>query len=347
MNKMMLWFWLSCKRQVKRPFFLLLLLFLPAGIWGISRAEENASDKIAIALYADGDPWNMQLAEELRKEDTAFRFYICDSEEVLKEDVMSEDAECGYMLTKGLKTKLDTGKQRRSITMVTSPSTIVGKLATEKVFAGLFRIYGRDILEQYSREGQPFLNLSKRNVWGELEPIYDWHLDNGSTFSFRYETITGGEVKKDTVKAAFPIRGIVAVFVFVMGMAAAVTAGEDEKNGLFAAVAVERKKSYMLVQIGAAVFLAGASALLALTVSNSLESWWKEAIAMLTYAIITVFFSYAGIRIFKNPLVTAGFIPFFIIISLVACPVFIDLSVYVPFLKTVRLFLPPYYYLIM
>ena len=80
MDKIVLWFFLSCKRQLKKPFFLILLLILPAGVWMFHKAEEESSGKISIALYMDGDElglleqWRGKQAGMLLKEEgTGFR----------------------------------------------------------------------------------------------------------------------------------------------------------------------------------------------------------------------------------------------------------------------------------
>lgn len=347
MSKTFLWFLLSCKRVLKRPFFLLLLLLIPAGMWLFHETGTKGADKIVIALYTEGDAWNESVAEELINSGSSFEYYRCASGEELIEDVMSGRAECGYIFPAGLFEKLQKGTYKRAVTLVTSPSTVAAKLASEAVFAGLFRVYGVNLLEGYAEKGEPFQDFQKDAVWEELNPLFHDYLTNGSTFAFEYATEDGGVIKQDTVKAVFPVRGIVAVFIFVMGLAAAVTAGEDEQNGLWRAVNNGRKQLYMAAQIAAPVFLSCLSAMACLYVSGSSRGILKELSVLVLYGFLIILFSWFLQRLLKNPLLLSGLIPFFIIISLVVCPVFADLSIFVPAFKELRFLLPPAWYLVM
>lgn len=350
MNKIWLWFYLSCKRQLKRPFFLILLLAIPAGLWLFHQEETKSQDKISIALYTEGDEWNHQVVKELVKTPHSFEFYLTDSKEELIGDVTAKKAECGYIFPKGLKKKLDSGQYRRAILMVVSPSTVTAKLASETIFAGLFRVYGRDLLKHYSKTGKTFSETSRTmqrgaSAWEELEPLFDKYLENGSTFAFEYKTVSGGTLEQESVKVVFPVRGIVAVFIFVMGLAAAVTSCEDQKRGLFMTVSNAKKAACMIAQLAAPVVFTCGCALLCLLVTGNVEQIGKELSTLFLYGLAVVLFSYLMIRILGNSLVIAGLIPFFIIGSLTACPVFMDLSVFLPVLKLVRYFFLPYYYL--
>lgn len=345
MNKVLLWFLLSCKRVLKRPFFLLLLLLIPAGMWLFHNEETKGTDKISIALCTEGDSFNERVADELMRSASSFEYYRCGTKEELMDDVMSGRAECGYIFPSGLLKKLENGTHKRAVTVVTAPSTVTAKLASEAVFAGMFRVYGGRLLEGYAGKGEPFQDFQADVAWAELEPLFQEYLENGSTFSFEYGTEDGSVMKTDTAKAAFPVRGIVAIFVFVMGLAAAVTAGEDEQNGLWKGVRSGRKQIYMAAQVAAPVFLSCLSALVCLYVSGNAVGFLRESATLLLYGIFIAFFSWILLRLLKNPLLLSGLIPFFIILSLVACPIFADLSVFIPVLKELRYLLPPAYYL--
>lgn len=120
MDKIVLWFFLSCKRQLKKPFFLILLLILPAGVWMFHKAEEESSGKISIALYMDGDEWNEKVAETLSEGEHSFEFYQCETLQELQDDVAGEKAECGYYFPTGFRELLKEGGYRRSVKLYVS-----------------------------------------------------------------------------------------------------------------------------------------------------------------------------------------------------------------------------------
>lgn len=262
------------------------------------KAEEESSGKISIALYMDGDEWNEKVAETLSEGEHSFEFYQCETLQELQDDVAGEKAECGYYFPAGFRELLKEGGYRRSVKLYVSPSTVADKLSSEVVFAGFFQVFGRELLEEYTRTGQPFeearaggrTGMEPEQIWEELEPLYDQYLENGSTFAFEYRTMGAGVLKKDSVTAVFPVRGICAVFIFVMGLAAAVTAGEDESRGLYCAVTAGRKRSYLLAQLAAPVLLSCVSAFICLTISGNLRGIGREWAALLVYGLMTLLF---------------------------------------------------------
>lgn len=345
MNKAGLWFYLSLKRQTKRLVFLLLLVALPSGLWFFRKAEKTETDSIAIALYAGESEWNHQVADELLSGEHSFEFYMSHSEEELREDVAARRAECGYIFSEDLLEKMETGRYRRGITVVTAPSTAVDKLSSEVVFSGLFSVWGRSLLETYSREGEPF--QGEKEVWKRLEPLYDTYLENGSTFSVQYETEGGTDLGKPSMKQTFPARGMTAVFIFVIGLTAAVTACEDEKRGLFSSLSGIRREAAVLACLAAPVFLACVSGFAALMISGEAEcgEWISEVFHLLVYGGMCTLFSWILCRTVKNSLAVACLIPFFAVASLVFCPVLIALSSFISWVPAVSKFFLPYYYL--
>ena len=346
MNKMGLWFYLSLKRQTKRLFFLLLLLALPAGLWLLREAERPEEDAIAIALYAGESDWNRRVADELLSGEHSFEFYLSGSEEELREDVAARRAECGYIFSEDLLEKLESGRFKRSITLVAAPSTAVDKLSSEVVFSGLFTVWGRSLLETYSREGEVF--QGEKEVWKRLEPMYDHYLENGSTFAFQYETEGRTQLGKPSMKQTFPARGLTAVFIFVMGLTAAVTVCEDEKRGLFSTLSGLGREAAVFSCLAAPVFLSCVSGFAALAAAGQLSSssWILEGIRLIVYGGMCTLFSWGLCRIVKNPLAVACLIPFFASASLILCPVFIELSMFFPWASAAAKFFLPYYYLV-
>ena len=349
------WYIYSCKRLLKKPLFLLLLISLPLGMRAFRGAEKESGGSIAIALYTGGDAFNEQVADALGKDAQSFSFYRCGSEEELRNDVASGRAECGYCFPEGLKERLDAGDYKRAIRAVTSPSTVASGIASESVYAGLFSVYGRELLRQYAVSGQAFAGARElfpaERIWEELEPLYDKYLRNGSTFAFAYETAAGSAVEEAQAFASFPARGMGAVFILVMGLGAAVTAGEDGRRGLYLAMTEARKAACQLMQIGAAVSFAALSVLVSLAVSGSFPrpcgpgSLFQECAALALYGASAAVFSWGLLAAVKRPQAIAGLIPFFILGSLAVCPVFADLSRFIPVIKIIRWGFLPWYYL--
>lgn len=353
------WFILSWKRITKYPLFLLLFLLLPLGAFFFRQAEQEDTGKIPIALSVEESEWNLSVAEVLLQEDSGFDFYLCESVEELKEDVAAGRAECGFSLPADLKERLDSGDYKRAIRVICSPAAVVDGIASETVFAGLFQVYGRDLLEEYVKYGEAFeparLQLEQTELeecaeellWQQVELLYEKALSDGSTFAFAYETMDGDVLKEETIKAVFPVKGVGAVLLFIMGLAAAVLTAEDEQRGFYRGMTRKKRHAFQLISIFAVVLLFSVSVLSSVFISGEARTAGQEIMNMVLYCGMITIFSFVLFSFFPNPLLLSSLIPFFLLGCLVVCPVFADLSPFVPALSVIRKFFLPWYYLTM
>lgn len=370
MNDRLIWLWLSVKRQLKRPLFVVFLLAVPAVMVFLSRLEQADSGRIAVAVYAEDETLAPEVIGLLESAEGVFEFYTVPSAEAVKEDVAARRAECGYIFGEDLKGKLDSGNYRRCITVISAPSTVLAELSTEVVYARLIEVYGRELLKTYSEEGEGLSFLPEEERWEALEPLYEKYASNGSTFSFEYVTAeeafgedapgvagalqgTDSAAWEDAAEraenagglAGLPVRGVGAVCMFIMGLFSAAWLVKDEESGLFAAVSGNWRSFCRAVSAGAPVFLLGLSVLAAVFFSGGGGNLLKEAALMAVYAVLVAAFSMALERLLGRAEILLGLLPFLAIASLVVCPVFADLSYFVPAFRLLRLLFVPYYYL--
>ena len=246
MRKLAWWFCMfgmTLRRALYRPVFLLFLLIFPLGMGALHQVEKRDSGRIAVALCPGTDAWNQALAERLESEESrSFFFYPCGTEEEAKEAVMTGRAECAYLFPERLKERLDEGHYTRAVRVLVSPSTVAEKIISEKIFSELFEVYGRELLADYGKNGAAFQTVMARcqtteareKACGMLLELYEKYRSNGSTFTFDYQTLQGGTaLQTGAIKVVFPVRGLTAVFLFIMGLAASVMAGEDAERGLY------------------------------------------------------------------------------------------------------------------
>lgn len=343
--KIITWFGLACKRQLKHPFFIVMLLLMPAALWGFSRLEQQDSGKIAVALYGEEQELVSEISSNLTAQDGMFQFYVCESEQMLKDDVASRKAECGYMFTEDFKKKLDERNFKRSIKVYAAPSTIMEELAKEVVFASVIEAYGKVILEQFLDQSDIFTAPDMEQLQNELIGIYELQQRQGRTFSFRYETLSTEPIEDSVARIAFPVKGMLAIYLMVIGMFSAVTVMKDQRRGLFVTLPYGYAIPCKLAVLAAPVFLAGVSAWLTLLVTGNAEAIWKEAAALMVYLLLVTFVCYLWKLIVRDPLLLCSLIPIFILASLVICPVFFDIGQWLPGVAKLRYLLLPYYYI--
>lgn len=363
MKRVSVWFLLSCKRYGKKLSFLLILLLLPFGMAVLGAAEHDKSQEIRIAVYVqNGQEKELggRLGERLASrspEDGMFHFYLCENEQQLRDDVVSRRAECGYVIEDGLEDKLNRNSYKRCITVYSSPSTVTAKLSAEVVFSVMMELYDKDLLQGYVADGNVFENIGEIGSPVRTEAVekagelYETWMGSGKTFHFEYASPDTREDGTATAPSAaqtlFPVRGLVAVCLFIIGLYGAVTAGIDEQKGLFLPLPYRFRIPCRTACIAGPVCMAAVSGLLAIWVGGSGQGIWKELTAMGGYIILVVAFSVLLGAVCKKPQVLCCLIPFFIIGSLVFCPVMIDAGKFLPVFNQLGKFFLPYYYLML
>lgn len=134
----------------------MLLLLLPLAALGIGKMESQGENRIRIAVCtAQGTEqeasWlSRQLARNLAERAKGmFDFYLCASEQEVKDEVASRRAECGYAIDPNLEEKLNQKQWKKVIRLYTAPSTVAGPLSAETVFHELAALYNRELLQMY------------------------------------------------------------------------------------------------------------------------------------------------------------------------------------------------------
>ncbi len=375
-----IWFLLSCKRYLKKHTFLLILLLLPVGAFLIRDREKNDQQNILIAVYArrQGEELGQKLAVGQKQEQTAsaleqqlasrliqiheerenalFQFYLCDSEEQVKNDVAARKAECGFVLSENLRQKLDTHDAKRCIVVYSAPSTVLASLSAEIVAAALMELYDREIFLNYVAETvkepeagmEAVPDLTEEQIKREAGQLYDKWLESGAVFRFQYRhydeegDLASKESQERDIRI-FPVRGMVAVYLFLVGLYSAVMLGMDEEKGLFLPLSGCRLWR-RLAELAAPVFLAGLSGAAALYAGGCLADRTREFLGMAAYIMAVCCFSFVMKCICRKPQVLSCMIPFFLVGSLIFSPVLVDISRFFPETAWVsRLFLPTYY----
>ncbi len=366
------WFFLSCKRYLRKVSFLLILLVLPAATFFVRGLEEKEGQEVRIAVCvetadSDGTDGKTALLEEelleaLTKQEGdeedadgsgLFRFYECGSEEEVKAQVASRQAECGYVFSGNLRGKLDEGDYKRCIRVYSAPSTVLADLSTEVVFAALMKLYDREIFLDYVMEAQVLRDSGGESGWGGeafdggMEPggaegletlageLYDKWLASGSTFRFAYRYQNRGGQGLDSeggteAAGVFPVRGIVAVYLLLVGMYSAVMLGYDEEKGLFLPLSSGRRLVCRMAVLAAPVFLAALSALGALRTGGCFGDLAREFGVMGVYVLAVCGFSYGLKIICRKPQAVCCLIPLVLVGSLVFSPVFVDIRQFFP-----------------
>lgn len=395
MRQAAVWFWLSCRRYLRRISFAAILLLLPVGAYVLHLAEKSGDNRIPVAVcVADlgtgtagsgreigrgtgqaeegtlsmqgadmeaGEGTGADLAVRLLKSltdeqrdagDGMFVFYACDSVEQVKDEVASRRAECGYAITSDLGERMAENDYKRSIRVYSAPTTVTAQLSQEVVFAELAALYDRELFLEYVEQGAAFdfagepESAARQDLAARAGERYDAWFGDGSTFQFVYEVVetTDGEMADDPSGMSFPIRGLAALLVYLTGIYSAAMGAADQKRGLFLPVSWKNRTLCRIASLGAPVALAACSALGAILAGGSWGHTGRELAAMVLYTGAVLIFSWLLCLICREPGRICMLLPFFLMGSLIFCPIFLDAGRFLPEAEWIgKLFLPWYY----
>ena len=351
MKKISLWFFLLVKRQLKNIVLLIFLIGLPLCafiITHIPKALESGTPRIGIVLL-DMDPISVSTANALISDTSVLEFYTCDSAEALYKSIENGDTDCGYIFSKDLTAQLDNKSYKGCITLIKNSSEFISSLSNEILFSALFRVYGKNIATNYISGSSLFSSIKASAIKMSNEK-YDYYVNGAATFHIDFDTLsTDGDTSSlnaiQVEKSSFPIRGILAILIFIAGLFGCVQWLKDSENGVFAPMSYSFQRISRILYIIIPTLLFAISSLITIYLANVQVAPWIELKSMFFYILLIIVFCSLLSYIVRKSTLLISLIPIFIIGSLVLCPIFINMAAFLPITNILNKLFLPYYYL--
>lgn len=373
MKRYLIWFSLMMKRMLKKPAFVLLLLMMPLFAVVFTKLEqgESAGNIVGIMIEMESEEaWNRKLLSVLAmpepQDDSIIRFRVYENREDLLRDVENGELECGIMLPGDLKERLNTGTWQDAVTIYRTASAGMTEIVKEKVASIVFTLYSEESYVNYIENTEAFSMAEGNESGPAIEEIisfaqeaYEEHLADGSTFAFVYhgDDSIGRSEKEELTTPTFRLRGILAVCIFLSGLCGLLTDWQDRREERFVRIAPSQITTAVNVWIP--TIYTSVIALLCLSLTGQLSAvdsgqWqiWltgvgKEAVFLLFYQFLIVCYCSIIRLILRKQEMIAAAIPMLTFASIICCPVWIRLAVYVPFFHILEKLFPATYYLLL
>lgn len=350
MKKTALWFYLLTKRQLKNIILLAFLFAMPVTAFIITRippSDDSGRPRIGIVFDAT-DETAAKTVDFLVNDDPSIEFYVSPDEKSLVMDIDKGIAECGYILPGDLTKRLNTRSYRGSITLIRKSSDFLPSVTNEIVFSALFRVYGKDIASGWIKKS-PIFSDFRTGALQMLDEKYDYYLDGAATFHIDFKTLSSEGTTKpldaETKAPVFPLRGILAVLIYVSGLFGCIQWLRDSEKGVFLAMSRYFRLSGRILYVFIPAMLFGISGLATISLSGLWIGFPNECITMLLYVCLITTFGALFSCLIRKSSYMASLMPVFILGSLVLCPVFIDLNAFFPMTGILNKLFLPYYYL--
>ena len=344
------WLLLLGKRQLKRPAFLAVLVLIPLLCGLLFRAGGSDSQGVPVALACENpDALTQEAMDSLCAQTGVFRFYVCGEGQAAR-DVEARRAECGYVFPENLEQLLWEGQAEGSVQVYVSPSSVAAQLSYEVVYAALFSGYAEEVFVDYMENNPLFAQEDPRSLEQEARDSYRENRDNGRTFSFVFERLSGGgesqEVEGGSFSAslAVSIRGMLAVFVFLGGLMGALDSLRDERRQAYLAAPAGLRRWVPLLAVSVPAALTALSAGAALLAAGLIHGLLREWGLLLAYWLLVTGFCALLADLLRREVLLCAAIPVLVMGSLVFSPVFLRLGSLLPVFRILeKLFVPTYY----
>lgn len=341
---------LFIKRCFKKLSFILLLLAIPVLCLLLKNTAKSGSSSITAGIFIEQEsPLALQISNNLTGRYDSVKFELCGDKETLINRVTNGTYECGYVFSEDFDEKLLNKKTKKIVEVYISPKTLTSALTNEYVFSELFVEYAFRELVDYIEMDTVFKNKDLSDISNTLRPIYDDYVNGDETFSFRYINPKEGSVEDTALFSSYlllSVKGVIALLIMFAAFIGTLNLYKDNKAGVFYAFKGINKTFAKMSEIFSVTLSAALSGLVTIYACNLSDGFVTEVLRMFVYALICTVYCYVLYKLIPNQYVFSAFIPILILGSIIFCPIFIDVSEILPFVKYISwLFLPKYYFI--
>lgn len=217
---------------LKKSFWITLLItvFIAAALTRLERTSERV---LYAAVYAEEE----DLARRLQEYEGLVRFFLCESEEEVKQNVLQGKAECGYVLQEDLQEKILEGKGNWSIEVYEGSDSTLTWAVNEVLFEKVFYEITTDWYEEYIAENAVFMNtveeLGEEAVREAAAEAFLEKLSDGSTFTLERSRLQAPKTEGQQGSVSYPVLGGVSLCILLCMLTGVWDALTDRKKGRF------------------------------------------------------------------------------------------------------------------
>lgn len=346
MNRLFMWFLLLSKRLYKKKAFLVLLVLIPAVVFGLSIAARDDSGFITVAVCSQNneDKTAQSIINELKNDSLLIRYLTPKTPDEAVEFVKTGKADAAWIFAENMDEAIDDyvslkNFDRAMVRVVERESTVYLKISHEKLSGILYKYCADNIYINYIRN-----NVSELDSFSEQELLnyYQNFESKGDLFEFAYpEGSYATQSIKDANYLISPVRGLLSVIVLLCGLSAAMFCIEDKKRGVFDFLNNRSRPFVDFACIFIAVLNISVVMIISIFILGINISFLRELIALMSFMLCCTVFCMLMKSICPNLKLLGSVVPLIAVFSVAVCPIFFDLKS----LKTLQYLFPCTYYI--
>ena len=353
MKKGLLWFWLFQKRIWKKRMFQVTVALIPVILLVLHTLTFQKASMINVAVYTGGDEGTLSdelLKGLLEQSGGVITFYRSETEDALYADVHTGKAECGYIIPQELEKTIqgfENGKMDgNKIKVVRKEESVTTGMINEMVFGKVYPYVSYEIVSGFL-EKQQKEHMQEPGAKQALAENFEAWREPELMFTFSYADGTENKLLTEQKSNYYmmPVRGILAVFIVITGMAGVLMLYEDDKKGMFSWIVLQKRNTVFYLYSLIPVCTVGILSLFVIFLTGLFVGIGRECLLMLGYVLLCAGFCNL-LRVFSpNIYAYAVLLPVMALANLLLCPVFVDAGAVHTGLSVIQKVLPVSWYL--
>ena len=338
MKTAFIWLYIMAKRQLKRPstIFISLCMVISIIVMRYIPTSIDASINIGYCM----SPSYEDISDSLLNHEGLLIFIPYTDTYTLSKDVTSGAIQCGYVF----------GDNLDILDKYTTPNNPVSLLSDVVILSIIMTHSADDMLIEDILNQRYFKDMSEEDI-NYIRHTYEIYASGDKTFSFDYRALYDDYAGSSSLVniapyLITPMRGTIAIFIFIAALAAGVGTYRDINCHIYANIPLRKRPYLRLLNISIPAFLSGTLGLIGIIIVGISDHILYECFSMLVYALLCTLFSFGLTYILKDN-IYYSLLPVFILGSVICCPIFFNLGNIIPTIKVLQhLFLHTYYFAI-
>ena len=372
------WHWYTIHLKAwllrKNSWYTLAVMVILLGCITCVYIPKHSGQMQVIGVYTANDQMAEEILQHCMEDSQVFHFVPYDSKVELEKDVMSGNVAGGCVFDEAFSKHIKDDNIRKQVTCLTASGSSEIFALKETIYAAFLEVYSPaflakqsiyvfdDILDEEESEVTQALtqNFEKYNaqdalfhvVYEEVSPENDEDAySDTTTYSKESASMNTHKDKfdnateKKVVSGIYPLQGAAALFLFIMAWMCMGKKLEKTSMGLFGVLNRRSQIVYTTMQALAELTIPAVCALIIVLLSgqNSRGVLLECAWMLIFICICSVWTALVG-QLIHTATAWSGWVLTLCMVQVIICPVFFNLSQYIPAVRYLKYLLPVGWY---
>lgn len=341
MEKSLRWYILSLKLHMKKKMYYFQMLVMVLVLLLVYKIQMPKLNTVEVGVCFSESATGKEIYESLKDAEDVFEYKQYTDKEHLETDVLAGQIESGFVFTKQFDTGIQNGEMKDTILFYSTPFSMKAEVLKEAIYAATFEYISDALLLEIDEEQYGNTDELRRE---RLSLLNDWYLESDALFELEIVEVP---IEKQAENNAgvfntktYPIQGTAGVLVLLIMYLAYSKKWENESRAVLKALPQRDRNVYMAAVIFAGVTFPAIIATIFSIMIPETRGVLTEIIAMIVLIVISTIWIMLLGKVIKNYMTYIGSGVAILLANIICCPIFVDLAVFVPAIKYIRMLLP-------